>query len=290
MEQIATASEFPLNSKPVNPNFFTGRNESVTPLRQRTGFALLAFFVWIASTAFIVVVPAVFFLPYLASKGVALNDRVVVAEFVKNDTNAVLLQLAAIIPAHLLTILLAWVVITQGRKYAFLPTFGMSHGGVRWWHYVAILVGFFVCAAVVQSVMPEQENDLLRILKSSRYAAYLIAIIATFSAPFVEEIIYRGILYSTFKRAFGVPVAFALVTLLFALVHVPQYYPSYSTIILLTLLSVTLTGLRVVSNNLLPCIILHTIFNGLQSIVIVLEPYISGQKPEVAPGLLNFLQ
>jgi membrane protease YdiL (CAAX protease family) len=51
---------------------------------------------------------------------------------------------------------------------------------------------------------------------------------ATFTAPIVEEVIYRGILYSAFQRARGSGVAIAAVTLLFALVHVPQYYPSFS--------------------------------------------------------------
>jgi membrane protease YdiL (CAAX protease family) len=290
MEPTEAVTNFPVNRRPINPNFDTDVDAPPVPLSQTFGFAVLAFLVWIVSTAFIVIVPGLFLLPYLASKGVTLNDGPAIAEFAKNDTTAVLLQLAAIIPAHLLTVALAWLVITQGRKYGFLQTLGMRHGGVKWWHYVSIIVGFFICAAVVQSVMPEQENDLLRILRSSRSAAYLIAFVATFSAPLVEEIIYRGILYSSFKRAFGIPVAFILVTLLFSLVHVPQYYPSYSTILLLTLLSVTLTGLRVVSNNLLPCIILHTIFNGLQSIVIVLEPLITTPQPEQALTLLRHLQ
>ncbi|MBK9216314.1 MAG: CPBP family intramembrane metalloprotease [Chloracidobacterium sp.] len=67
---------------------------------------------------------------------------------------------------------------------------------------------------------------------------------------------------------------------MFALVHVPQYLPSYSTIFLLTLLSVTLTWVRVRTSNLLPCIILHTAFNGLQSALLIAEPYF---KPEQVP-------
>ncbi len=94
---------------------------------------------------------------------------------------------------------------------------------------------------------------------------------ATFTAPIVEEVVYRGVLFSAFQRSVGVPAAFAIVTFMFAFVHVPQYYPSYSTIFLLTLLSVSLTALRVVSKNLYPCIILHMLFNGLQSIMILLD-------------------
>src|SRR5690606_2955976 len=101
---------------------------------------------------------------------------------------------------------------------------------------------------------------------------------ATFTASIAEEFVYRGIVYSSFQRTFGVPAAFLFVTLLFVIVHVPQYYPSYSTIFLLVLLSVILTLIRVVSGNLLPCIILHTLFNAFQSVLLLLEPYISSDE------------
>ena len=83
--------------------------------------------------------------------------------------------------------------------------------------------------------------------------------------PVIEELINRGICVN--------------VTLMFALVHVPQYYPSFSTIFLLTILSLTLTAIRVKAKNLLPCIILHTLFNGLQSVLLILEPML--KTPEV---------
>ena len=160
-----------------------------------------------------------------------------------------------------------------------------------WWHYAVILVAFFVFAAIIGNYFPEKENDLIRILQSSQSAVYLVAIVATFTAPLVEEVIYRGVLYSAFQRAFGIPAAFALVTGLFALVHVPQYYPSFSTIFLLTVLSMTLTAIRVVSNNLLPCVILHTLFNGIQSIFLILRPDISVPAlPEHGTVILNLIR
>ncbi|MEO7660726.1 MAG: CPBP family intramembrane glutamic endopeptidase, partial [Pyrinomonadaceae bacterium] len=130
--------------------------------------------------------------------------------------------------------------------------------------------------------------DLIRILRSSRAALYVVAFVATFTAPIVEEVVYRGVLYSAFMRKFGVTIAFMVVTILFALVHIPQYYPSFSTILLLTLLSVILTAVRVKTNNLLPCIILHTLFNGLQSILLIAEPYF--KSPEVLDPAIGLFQ
>ncbi len=241
--------------------------------------SLTAVGVWVASVAFILIIPSLFLLPYLMSLTPPITQADQIVEFAKSDPTSIFLQIAAIIPAHILTLLLAWMVATRVRKYPLRKTLGFEKGGFAWWHYCIILGGFFAVAAVVGMYFPEQENDLIRILRSSRAAVFIVAFVATFTAPIAEEIVYRGILYSAFQRTFGVTAAFLLVTFLFALVHVPQYYPSYSTIFLLTLLSVILTLIRVKSGNLLPCIILHTIFNGFQSALLILEPYL--QTPEV---------
>lgn len=251
---------------------------AVTPNNPPWG-VLEAVGVWIASILFILVIPTLFLLPYLATLKLPITDNEQLIEFAKTDPTSVFLQIFAIIPAHILTILIAWLVVTRIRKFSFRKTLGWESGGYRWWHYCIILGGFFVIAAVVGNYFPEQENDLVRILKSSRSAVYIVAFVATFTAPFVEEVVYRGVLYSAFQRTLGVPAAFLMVTFLFAIVHVPQYYPSYSTIFLLVILSLTLTSIRVKTNNLLPCIILHTLFNGVQSTFLILEPFMA--KPDV---------
>ncbi len=228
---------------------------------------------WFGSVFLILVIPTIFLLPYLASLEPAITESAEIVEFAKTDPTSIFLQILAIIPAHILTLLLAWMIVTRLRKYSFKKTLGWEKGGFAWWHYLIILGGFMIVASVVGNYFPEQENDLIRILRSSRSAVYIVAFVATFTAPIVEEVIYRGVVYSAFQRKFGVPAAFVFVTFLFAVVHVPQYYPSYSTIFLLALLSMTLTAIRVRSGNLLPCIILHTLFNGLQSLVLIIEPY-----------------
>jgi membrane protease YdiL (CAAX protease family) len=238
--------------------------------------------VWLASVVFILFVPAFFLLPYLATHSESM-DAAEITEFAKSDAVAIFLQIVAILPAHLFTIIVAWLVVTHGRKYSFRQTLGWVSGGFKWWHYVAILAAFMVVAQVVSNYFPEQENDLTRILKSSRSAVYIIALVATFTAPLVEEVVYRGVIYSAFRKRMGIGAGFVVATFLFALVHVPQYYPSYSTIFLLTLLSVTLTSIRVWSGNLLPCIILHTLFNGLQSVLLILQPYLPQDVPPPDP-------
>jgi membrane protease YdiL (CAAX protease family) len=245
--------------------------------------SIVAVAIWIASVLAIVIVPSILLLPYVISRRSALGTNEAIGELLKSDPTAIILQIIAIIPAHLVTLGLAWVVVTKLNQFSFRETLGWESGGMKWQHYLGILVFFFAVAMIVGNFFPEQENELTRILSSSRWAVYLVAFMAIVTAPIVEEVIYRGILYSAFQRTLGVGVAVAAVTLLFALVHVPQYYPSYSTISLLLLLSLILTLIRARTGNLLPCIILHTVFNAMQSILLILEPYVNTASPVVDP-------
>jgi len=248
----------------------------------------MAILVWVASVAFIVIVPGFFVLPYLASQSTDLADKAQILEMAQKDPTAILLNILGIIPAHLLTLLLAWLVVTRYKKFSFRETLGWRWNGFNFWNCLIILGGFYILAAVAGHYFPEQENELLRILRSSRTAVYVVAFMATFTAPLVEEVVYRGVLYSAFQRAVGVPLSVLLVTFLFALVHVPQYYPSYSTIFLICLLSLVLTLIRVRTKNLLPCIALHTVFNGSQSLLLILQPYIEKYMETQQPQPASF--
>ena len=250
----------------------------------------MAIAVWVSSVLAIVILPTLFILPYVLSGGKDLSKTQELGEFLQSDPTAIILQILAVIPAHLLTLAAAWIVVTKLRTFSFRQTLGWESGGMSWWHYAAILIGFFAIAAAVGSYFPEQENDLTRILRSSRSAVFLVAFMATVTAPVVEEVVYRGILYSAFQRTLGVWPAVVTVTLLFALVHLPQYYPSHSTMFLLLLLSLILTLVRVKTDNLFPCIVLHTIFNGIQSVLLILEPYLPKIDEKTAEAVTLILK
>jgi membrane protease YdiL (CAAX protease family) len=239
---------------------------------------LAAIGVWIMSVVFIIIFPNIFVLPYLARQNLDFTNRVALTEFVTTDKTAVILQLLAIIPAHILTIVLAWFVVTKFRKYSFRKMLGWEMGGFRIYHIFLIIVFFFALAGLLTSYFGETENDFLKILQSSRAAVFLVAFFATFTAPLVEEVVYRGVLYSAFQRKIGVIWSVVAVTFLFALVHVPQYskdfVPDFVTVSVILLLSLVLTTIRVKTGNLLPCIVLHTVFNGIQSVLMILQPYL----------------
>src|SRR5207245_11743525 len=119
-----------------------------------------------------------------------------------------------------------------------------------------------------------QDTDIERLLQSSRAAALITAVLAATTAPLVEETIYRGLLYSAFQRVIGPVFAVIVVASMFAGLPVLQYWPNVGAISAITLLSVVLTVVRARTGRLLPCFVIHLVFNGIQSLIIVLDPYL----------------
>jgi membrane protease YdiL (CAAX protease family) len=281
MEEL-TANEYPV----PNYNNPLPETEPIGPDNPPWN-VLTAIAVWVISIILIVIMPNLFLLPYLYQQSLDLSNEQLLREFVDTDRIAIVLRIAAIIPAHILTLLLGWMVVTRLRKYSFRQTLGWTSGGIRWWHYLIILGGFYVTVASVGYFLPEQDNEMIRLLQSSRTAVYVIAFLATFSAPLVEEVVYRGILFPALQRGAGSVWAILIVTLLFAGVHFFQYWGSPGTIFLITFLSLGLTFLRYKTKSLLPCIILHTLINGLQSLFLVLGTLIPDQPPA---ALVHFIK
>jgi uncharacterized protein len=251
---------------------------------------VVAVLVWLASVGFIFVFQSVLVFSFLINREMNASG-VNVAEAVENlrsmdlptmlkkDPTLILIAISSVIIAHLFTILLAWMVVTKFGKVSFTEALGWKWNGFRVWMCFVIVALFYFYAAGMSWLFGSQDNELKQILESSRNAVYIIAFMATFSAPLVEEVIYRGILYSAFRKSLGVTFAVTLTTALFAAVHVPQYYPDLATILTICVLSLVLTLLREKTGNLLPCIVLHTIFNGSQSILLLLQPYLESLIP-----------
>jgi membrane protease YdiL (CAAX protease family) len=242
---------------------------------------------WTMGQAFLLWGFSVFLVFFLGVGTVAIyawaNNLPLSAVAIKNaDTEldsvrktAIILNILAMIPAHILTFLAVWMVVTKNGRLPFFASFG--------WKFtkefgllasVSFGLVMFLLGGLIVSQIGDPENDLTRILKSSREATYITAVLASFTAPIVEEIVYRGVLFSAFYKYLGTARAVILVTTLFALVHVPQYYPSVGVILVICFLSFFLTIIRAWTGKLLPCIVIHFVFNGIQSILLIMEPYI----------------
>jgi CAAX protease family protein len=237
-----------------------------------------ALVIWFASVLFIIFMPLVFLIPYASSKGLHTgmpNYAVALTEFALSDKTAVLLQVVSLIPSHLLTFLLIWMLVTRFGKHSFRAAIGW--GWPRhfpWWLSVGLGMALFVVGNFIARLLgADKPTQLEQIINSSLAARYTISFLAVFTAPFVEEFIYRGVLYAPLQRLAGIPGAVVIVLALFTIIHVPQYWPNIGVIVAVALLSIVLTIVRAYSGRLLPCIVIHLVFNGIQAVLLILEPY-----------------
>jgi len=250
----------------------------------------LALFTWLASIV-LLFLPQLIAVPYLLTHYRGQQPRM---EELLADKTLVVILIAGILPAHLITLAIAWAVVTQFGK---IPVTAALRWG--WGHRISvfksILLGALLFGAswLIVLTFGGKETELERLLKSSRTAALLIAFMAVATAPLVEEIIYRGILFPAWQRLAGSVAAVVIVTLMFAIPHVPQYWPNLGVIGSILMLSATLTIVRARTNRLVPCYVIHLAFNGIQAMLILVEPYLRslGNRPEpqAAPAILHSL-
>jgi membrane protease YdiL (CAAX protease family) len=221
---------------------------------------------WVLSVVFIFIVPAIFVIPFMGLAGESGETDVFQNKVV------VLMSIAGILPAHLLTLFVALWVVKRNGSHGFFQTMGWTWNKIGPLSSVLLTMVFLAIASVIAAWFPQQENDFLKILKSSKYAIYVVSVIAIGTAPLVEEVVYRGVLFPALKKTHGAFFSILAVTTLFALVHVPQYWPSYSTIGVILSLSLLLTVVRNWTDSLLPCFVIHLVFNSLQVVSLLMFP------------------
>lgn len=235
---------------------------------------------WAASIFILFFFANAFLGTYLSWLKFDVSDQTRLNEFILNDAQAVFFQIMGVFPAHVLTLAIAWLIVTRNREFDFREMLGWEMNGFRIWHSFALVLAFFAIAIIFTLIFGKVENDFEIMLKSSKWIIIPVSIMAVFTAPIVEEIVYRGVLYSAFRRRFGVAAAIVFVTLLFASIHVMQYsqksVPDYGVMLTILLLSLTLTAIRERTANLLPCIILHMMFNGFQAALMIISRFAPG--------------
>ena len=261
--------------------------------------ALTALMLWFGSVVCLVFVPLILVLPYLIYKLTSGSGQVVMANL-ESDKTVLFLSVLGVIPAHLVTFLLAYLVVTR-RQYPLAKTLGLS-----WPPSWGPVKGSLICVAIAAALfgggyfitkfIPGEKTQLDLLIESSYGARLATAFLAVATAPLIEEMVYRGILYPAIARfvedvarivypaganLLGSTAAIVAVSILFAGVHYIQYQKNLAVVGVITLVSITLTVVRAYTRRLLPCLVVHLVFNGIQAIIILIEPFLP--KPPVSP-------
>lgn len=266
----------------------------------------MAMVVWITSVTLLLIMGIVFAIPFFSrymAQGREMGD---IAPMLVSDPNFLLWQVIAALPAHALTLFLIWAVVTGLGKRPFWRSVSFAWGDRR--DAIAIAggilaaVGLLLLAGFISRKIGGSETIMDRLIQSSTSAKYAVAFLAAISAPLVEELIYRGVIYPATQRGFArlghrlspaprnrdtiqigsAILAVFFVSILFAGVHIDQYKNNLGVITAIALLSFVLTGSRAVTGRVLPGFIIHFVFNGIQAFGILYLPNVD--KKTVAPA------
>lgn len=187
----------------------------------------------------------------------------------------------------------------QGNAFLIVPVQAASYAllllllyllirrrGLPFWSSLAVrrLSGGQVATALVAGVLlailvqlanvlfPPPEPLALDRLFSSRAAAQLIIAASLLLAPLVEEIVFRGYIYTLLERIWSSTAAVLASGLLFGSIHFPQLWPGFFQMFLLCVVGVVFSLARAQTGNTTAAIAAHFGYNATISLLFLLSP------------------
>ena len=142
--------------------------------------------------------------------------------------------------------------------------------GIRWrWpalgQGVRLLLAGVLLAMVVlagSALLPDRKDFPMERLFTSPSAVYAVGGLAVLVAPFMEELIFRGVLFSFFERLGGFGIAVPATAVLFAALHYPEYAGAWTHVFMILVVGLVLSVARASTGSLVPSFLLHTAYNG----------------------------
>lgn len=136
---------------------------------------------------------------------------------------------------------------------------------------LAYFVGGLVLGIAVQlapTIFPDQTNFPLQQLFSSPAVAYALGGFAVFLAPFMEELVFRGLLFAIFEDQVGLRFSIVVTAVLFTGMHIPEYIGAWNHVFLLLIVGLVFSCARGLTGSLVPSVLLHTAYNLCQVVLL----------------------
>jgi hypothetical protein len=126
---------------------------------------------------------------------------------------------------------------------------------------------------LVPPILPDADKFPLEQLFSSRASAYAVGAFAILVAPPMEELLFRGLLFAIFERQVGWRFAVLATAVLFAGLHVPEYWRAWNHILMILLVGVAFSLARGVTGSLAPSVLLHLGYNASMMIGVFIQTH-----------------
>lgn len=134
---------------------------------------------------------------------------------------------------------------------------------------IALVVGVAFDALTLEMGKPLVPQTLRDLYQGGVSAMVVLALAVVVAAPLMEEILFRGLLYTSLSARIGVPAGVTITTLIFGVVHVCTYGTDWYSVLQTLVMGLVLTVLRAWTRSLWPCTVAH-VTNNLYSTVEIL--------------------
>jgi len=164
---------------------------------------------------------------------------------------------------YVLVALFIYARVVRGYRLRFWPALAWHR--VSFDRIVSFLIGGIALALLIQFatlLFPPPEPLPIEKLFSSRAAALLVLGASLLIAPFFEELIFRGYIYTVLERAWGMATAVVASGILFGLLHAPQLFPGWLQIALLCLVGIAFSLARAATGSTFASFLMHLGYNA----------------------------
>ncbi len=162
-------------------------------------------------------------------------------------------------------LVLGFVYLLVAVRYQLPFWKGVGWRKLRFWQVLAYFLGGLALAFAVllaPPILPDTGSFPLQEMFTSRTASFAIGIFAVTLAPFMEELIFRGVMFAVFERRAGLRFAVVATAVLFAGLHVPEYWSAWNHVLMILVVGVAFSLARGITGSLTPSVILHMGYNA----------------------------
>lgn len=137
---------------------------------------------------------------------------------------------------------------------------------------------FALAVNLVGALVPPPEELPINRLFSSRAAFWLIFFAAVFVAPFVEELVFRGYIYTLLERLWGRAAAVLASGILFGAIHIPQLstgsleFRAVFPVLVLCAVGIFFSLVRARSGTTLASMLVHFSYNATLTLGFLFSP------------------
>ncbi len=138
-----------------------------------------------------------------------------------------------------------------------------------WWKLLGVGAGMLVVLGLLENLLPMPKDTPFEHFFDRPRDAYLLAILAVSIGPLMEELFFRGFLYSVAARRWVIGWGIFLAALPFALLHLQQYGYAWGAVLVIFVVGVVCGIVRAMTRSVGASFLVHVGYNGMQMLIAV---------------------